>query len=113
MTTCSLPRARFAACSPTPARAMRTPVEPPPAGGGLICPDADLDFHPDELGLFDAFDVIDEMRDDLPNLKHVWRDDDGTRVTLVAETGEMLVASYAVIERGIAPAGLGTGSASR
>ena len=40
------------------------------AGGGLICPDADLDFHPDELGLFDAFDVIDEMRDALPNLKH-------------------------------------------
>ena len=70
------------------------------AGGGLICPDADLDFHPDELGLFDAFDVIDEMRDALPNLKHAWRDDDGTRVTLVAETGEMLVASYTVIELG-------------
>ena len=82
------------------------------AGGGLICPDADLDFHPDELGLFDAFDVIDEMRDDLPNLKHVWRDDDGTRVTLVAETGEMLVASYTVIELGHRSGGTRAGGAA-
>lgn len=63
--------------------------------------------------MFGAFDVIDVMRDDLPNLKHVWRDDDGTRVTLVAETGEMLVASYTVIELEHRSGTTRAGSASR
>lgn len=68
--------------------------------GGLICADADLDFRADELGLCDAYDVVDEMCGELTNLMDVWRDDDGTRVTLVADGGEMLVLSYAVIDKG-------------
>lgn len=72
-------------------------------GGGLICADADLDFRADELGLCDAYDVVDEMRGELTNLMDVWRDDDGTRVTLVADGGEMLVLSYAVIDKGHRP----------
>ncbi|MFD5869122.1 hypothetical protein ACFWGD_11025 [Corynebacterium sp. NPDC060344] len=69
------------------------------ADSGLICPDADLDFGADDLGLCDAFDVVEEMRGELRNLRYVWRDDDGTRVTLVADSGEMLTLSYTVIER--------------
>ncbi|MBP2331863.1 hypothetical protein [Corynebacterium freneyi] len=70
------------------------------ADSGLICPDADLDFRPDDFGVADAFDVVDEMRPELPNLRSLWRDDDGTRVTLLAETGETLRLSYTVIELG-------------
>ncbi len=70
------------------------------ADSGLICPDADLDFRPGDLGPCDAFDVVDDMRGELTNLRRVRCDDDRTRVTLVADTGETLRLSYTVIELG-------------